>query len=140
MRDRIANGDEWHECAVAVTHRGDAVLQLGLRGFDDDIEEPIFVAHHRFAIVVQRQVDVGVTVWRRTDVDCVIVAPQRVAIGRAARTTIQSSVGSHEFLFPKSSFRMLCVPRMTRKFPTEQTCGRVLLFRSPHPPIRTWPV
>ena len=53
-------GDERNERTIAVAHGGDAVLELRLRRFDDEIEEPVLVPHHRFAVVVQRQVHVGI--------------------------------------------------------------------------------
>jgi hypothetical protein len=65
VRDRVANDDERQQRAVAVTHGGNSVLELRLRRLDDDVEEAVLVAHHRFAVVVQRQMHVGVDETRR---------------------------------------------------------------------------
>ena len=60
MGNRVANDDQRRQRAIAVAHGRDAVLELRLCRLDDEIDESVFIAHHRLAVVVQREVHVGV--------------------------------------------------------------------------------
>jgi hypothetical protein len=63
-RDHVAPVHERHERAVAVAHGRDAVGEVDLRSFDDDVVEAGLIPHHRLVAIVlaavEREMDVRV--------------------------------------------------------------------------------